>query len=177
MFQFLWERHLLPLNTLSNGTFRWPAVPWLVGTTPLPRWKCRTFFSCRPMWELYLSFDGDTSLLYSNCPASHCIYAMVKALRHPQSPKQTGIVFILSCLMSLCMIVWLRGKESACNAGGAGDANWVPGSGRSLGRGHDNPLQYSSMDWGAWHATVHSVVKSWTLSTHAHTFSKIGVSK
>ena len=171
-----YERDIYSLwthNTLSNGTFRWPGMPWLVGTTPLPQWKCHTFFSCPPMWELYLSFDSDTPLLYSNCPASHGTYAMVKALHPSQSPKQTGIVFILSRLMSLCMIVWLGDKESACNAGAAGDASWVPGSGRSLGRGHDNPLQYSclenTMGRGAWHAAVHSVVKSWTLSTqHAH---------
>ena len=38
---------------------------------------------------------------------------------------------------------WLRGEESACNAGGAGDAGSIPGSGRSLGGGDGNPLQYS----------------------------------
>ena len=35
------------------------------------------------------------------------------------------------------------GKESACNAGDTGDEGSIPGSGRSLGRGHGNPLQYS----------------------------------
>ena len=43
------------------------------------------------------------------------------------------------------------GKESACNAG---DPDSIPGFGRSLGEGNDNPLQYSclenSMDRGAW---------------------------
>ena len=42
------------------------------------------------------------------------------------------------------------GKESARNAGDVGS---IPGSGRSLGEGHGNPLQYSclgnSMDRGA----------------------------
>ena len=43
------------------------------------------------------------------------------------------------------------GKESSCSAGDLGS---VPGSGRSSGEGHGNPLQYSclenSMDspWG-----------------------------
>jgi len=58
---------------------------------------------------------------------------------------------------------WLRGKESACNAG---YADSIPGSGRSPGEGHGNPLQYSClenpMDRGAWWATVHGVTKSWT---------------
>ena len=43
------------------------------------------------------------------------------------------------------------GKESACSTG---DPALIPGSGRSPGGGHGNPLQYSclenSMDRGAW---------------------------
>ena len=52
------------------------------------------------------------------------------------------------------------GKESACNAGDPGS---IPGSGRSLGEGNGNPLQYSClenlMDRGAWQATVHGVAR------------------
>ena len=60
------------------------------------------------------------------------------------------------------------GKESACNEGDLGS---IPGSGRSPGGGHGNPLQYSClenpMDRGAWRATVHGVEKNWTpLITH-----------
>ena len=55
-------------------------------------------------------------------------------------------------------------KESACNAGDAGDVGSVPGSERSPGGGNGNPLQYSHlgnpMDRGAWRATVHSVTKN-----------------
>ena len=46
------------------------------------------------------------------------------------------------------------------------DMGSIPGSGRSPGGGHNNPLQYSclenSMDRGAWWATVHRVAKNWT---------------
>ena len=40
---------------------------------------------------------------------------------------------------------WLRGKESACNAGDPGS---IPGSGRFPGGGHSqgNPLQYSCLE-------------------------------
>ena len=52
------------------------------------------------------------------------------------------------------------GKEYACNAGDPGS---IPGSGRSTGEGHDNPLPYSGlgnpMDRGAWQATVHGVTE------------------
>ena len=41
-------------------------------------------------------------------------------------------------------------KESACNTRDPGS---VPGLGRSIGEGHDNPVQ-NPMDRGAWWATV-----------------------
>ena len=47
----------------------------------------------------------------------------------------------------------------------------IPGSGRSPGGGHGDPLQYSCLenpvDRGAWRATVHGLTESWTqLSMH-----------
>ena len=57
-------------------------------------------------------------------------------------------------------------KEPAFHAGDVGDMGSIPGSGRSWGEGHANPLQYSclenTMDRGAWRATIHKVAKSWT---------------
>ena len=50
------------------------------------------------------------------------------------------------------------GKESACNVGDMGS---IPGSGRSIGDGNGNPLQYSClgnpMDRRAWQAILHGV--------------------
>ena len=61
---------------------------------------------------------------------------------------------------------WLSGKESTCNAGAIRDTGSIPGSERSPGGKHGNPLQYSylenPMDRGAWKASVHGVEKSWT---------------
>ena len=55
-------------------------------------------------------------------------------------------------------------KESACNAGDAGELGLIPGSGSSPGRGNGNSLQYSClenpMDREALQATVHGVTKS-----------------
>ena len=46
------------------------------------------------------------------------------------------------------------------------DTGLIPGSGRSPGEGHDNPLHYSCLESpmgrGAWWATVHGVTKSRT---------------
>ena len=54
------------------------------------------------------------------------------------------------------------GQESACQS----RRPLIPGSGRSPGGGHSNPLQFSClenlMDRGAWRTTVHGVSKSWT---------------
>ena len=37
-------------------------------------------------------------------------------------------------------------KESACNAGNTEETGSIPGSGRSLGEGNGNPLQYSCLE-------------------------------
>ena len=51
----------------------------------------------------------------------------------------------------------------------AGDVSLIPGSGRSLGEGNGNTLQYSClgnlMDRGAWWATVRGVAKRHDLAT------------
>ena len=65
----------------------------------------------------------------------------------------------------ICIMVLLI-KNSPANAGDLRDVGLIPGSGRSPGGGHGNPLQYSClenpMDRGAWRATVHGVTKNWT---------------
>ena len=54
-------------------------------------------------------------------------------------------------------------KNSPANSGNLCS---IPGSGRSAGGGHGNPLQYSCLgnlkDRGAWWTTVHGVTESWT---------------
>ena len=57
-------------------------------------------------------------------------------------------------------------KNPPANVGDIRAVGSIPGSGRSPGEDHGNPLQYSclenSMDRGAWWPTVHGVAKSWT---------------
>ena len=54
-------------------------------------------------------------------------------------------------------------KNPSTNAGDVTDKISIPGSERSLGGGHGNPLQYSCqgnpLDGGAWQATVHGVAQ------------------
>ena len=71
-------------------------------------------------------------------------------------------------------------KNWSASAGDAKDVGSIPGSERSLGGWHGNPLQYSCLenptDRGAWWAIVHRVTKSRTqlqqLSTHACKWGK-----
>ena len=57
-------------------------------------------------------------------------------------------------------------KNLSANAGDVRDAGSIPGSGRSPGGKHDNPLQYSCLenptDREVWGDMVHRVAKSWT---------------
>ena len=56
-------------------------------------------------------------------------------------------------------------KNPPANAGDMRDVGLIPGSERSSGAGHGNPLSYfcleNPMDSGAWWVIVHSVAKSW----------------
>ena len=53
-----------------------------------------------------------------------------------------------------CELGFPSGSDSKESTSNAGDADLIPGSGRSPREGHVNPLQYSclenSMDRGAW---------------------------
>ena len=70
--------------------------------------------------------------------------------------------FIQHLKLPMALVV----KNLPVSAGDIIDVGSIPGSGRSPGGGHGNPLQYSClenpMDIGAWWATVHGVAKSWT---------------
>ena len=57
-------------------------------------------------------------------------------------------------------------KNPLVNAEEIRETGSIPGSGRSLGEGNGNPLQYSYLedpiDRGAWRAIVHGVTKNQT---------------
>ena len=61
-------------------------------------------------------------------------------------------------------------KNTAVNAGDAGDMGLISGLGRSLGEGNGNLLQYCCLrnptEGGAWWATVLGVAKSQTRLSH-----------
>ena len=90
--------------------------------------------------------------------------------------RQTFIGKVMSLLFNMLSRLVLVVKNLPATAGDIRNVDSIPGSGRSPGEGHENPLQYSclenAMNRGAWKATVHRVTKSQTqlkqLSTHTH---------
>ena len=73
--------------------------------------------------------------------------------------------FFLNTLLWEGFLGGLVVKNLPAIAGDVRDTGSTPGSGRSPGGGHGNPLQYSCgnpMDRGAWWATIHRGVKSQT---------------
>ena len=69
--------------------------------------------------------------------------------------------------------MWLSGKDYTCNAGDSRDAALVLGSGRSPGGGNGNPLEDSCLE-----KPMDSGAESQTqVSTHAHVYSEVTVSK
>ena len=117
------------------------------------------------------------------------LYAASPLSVWPFTSELTFLGFILIGLWGLNKIPLIKwhdmgfpvgasGKEPPANAGDLRNAASVPGSGRSPGRGHGNPLQYSClenpMDRGAWQSTVHRVAKSQTrLNDRACTFQSV----
>ena len=85
----------------------------------------------------------------------------------------------LSLLLFMGFPGGTSGKEPACQCRRHERLGFDPGSGRSPGGGHGNPLHCSCldnpMDGGTWRATVHGVTKSWTqlkrLSGHARPYN------
>ena len=76
--------------------------------------------------------------------------------------------FTYVVLFTLTITSWggylVKNQPANCQCRRLKRCRFVPGLGRSPGRGHDNPLQCSSlensMDRGVWWATVHGVTES-----------------
>ena len=103
----------------------------------------------------------------------------IKAWRIPWTVyKESNMTEWFSLLQFFKQIFWswiinewasqvvLMVKNLSASAGNVRNSGLIPGSGRSPGGLHGNPLQYSwldnPMDRGTWWATVHRVTKSQT---------------
>ena len=88
--------------------------------------------------------------------------AIIKKEKENMKTKQTTLEVNVSNSCLLTKII----SFSDSKAGDIRDGGSIPGSGRSPGEGHGNPLQYSylenPMNRGVWWATVNRVAKSQT---------------
>ena len=144
------EAESFPKPTTSAGTLQRASHVLL-----MPRWSNGFMMSSASShWEFRPRRRARVSQSPSPC----------RVLGFPSLPKRVWTSQVVLVVRNLSI-----------NAGDLRDMGLIPGSGRSPGGGHGNPLQYSClqnpMDRGAWWTTVHGVTKSQTwlkwLSTHA----------
>ena len=95
-----------------------------------------------------------------------CSLILASRCQPKDSFRLNSIDKILFCKVFQWASQALVVKSGPANATDLRDLGSIPGSGRSPGEGHGNPLQYSClenpMDRGAWWATVHRTAKSQT---------------
>ena len=118
------------------------------------------------------TFNGNTFnslvfwLIVDTCTSIYLVAFYILHELTSAYPAQHEAVSNMPSQKALGLPWWLSGKESACNAGDAGDTGSIPGLGRSPGGEHGSTLQHSClenpMDRGACWATVHGVTKSQT---------------
>ena len=95
----------------------------------------------------------------SNWGLLHCRW-ILNQLNYQEDFPQLQM-WIIQTHFHIALSRWCSGKESVCSAG---DPGLIPGLGRSPGEGNGSLHQYScletSMDRGAWQATVHVATES-----------------
>ena len=149
-------------SSLGSSCLRWSLSPTSVSFRlhPIPR----LVFSS--LWEK------------KNC-SLRFILDLCSLMRWPVGLRQPSFPWFLNYFEHLSSLsifdihsesqasqVALMVKSPPASAGDIRDMGLIPGSGRSSGRGNDNPLQYSCLenplDRGAWQAIFHRVAKSRT---------------
>ena len=108
------------------------------------------------------------NLFQNSARASLIVFSLLRlslSFTFISEPPYSGsyMAWLLSWLSLWAFLVAQRAKNLPAMWG---DPGLIPGSGRSPGEGHGNPLQYpcldNPMDRGAWRATVRRVTKSQT---------------
>ena len=134
-------------------------------------------------WHIFncINSSNETILKWSSIQtlvglASRIFRSSYKATleRETQALPPTLWIKYTRALINTAMVKILQVvKNPPAKAGELRDAGLIPGSERSPGGEHGNPLQYSClenpMDRGAWWATVHGVAKAKRWLSTAHT--------
>ena len=159
-----------------------PARCWWITSVPCHTFQWIKNYASFIVWESMIC----VSLLYLwkklSCPWSSfcsCVFSEFTAespvgysLKVTASLRQLSKVNNCDTFTLITILLWFGASQVAlvvknlpANAGDVRDMGLIPGSGRSPGGGHGNPLQYSCLKnplgRGAWGVIVHRVAKSW----------------
>ena len=131
-----------PFSKTPGGTYSCRALTSLINLiTAIITYQRRKQWQCCSVWVSTPLRPGGLLALSPNPTPTHVFFFLIP------SPQ-----------------VVLAIKSLPANAIDVRDTGSIPGSSRSPGGGHANPLQYSClenpMDRGAWQATVHRVTES-----------------
>ena len=137
-------------------------------------------FHSQTQMEQYLNHSSDQYFSSSTNNKVIILSLVVGTQRCIKSWQKRNIFLTGKCSLEECQLAYSVGKpvtpsevqgfpggsDGKASAYNAGDPGSIPGSGRSPGEGHGNPLQCSCLenpvDGGAWWATVHGVAKNQT---------------
>ena len=162
-----WRRQWHPTPVLLPGkSHGWRS---LEGCSPWGRWGSDTTERIPFHFSLSCIGEGTGNPLQCSCLENPRDVGAWWAAIYGVAQSQTQLKWLSSSSSNLvyrASQMSLMVKNLPANAGDIRDVGSIPGLGRSPGRGHGNPLQYSClenpMDRGAWQATVLGVAKSQT---------------
>ena len=108
--------------------------------------------------------EGTSNPLHCSCLERSMDRGAWQATAHEMAKSQTPLSDLHFHFTLMTYQAARAVKPLLANAGDARDSGSIPGSERSTGGGHGNPLQYSCWedptDTGAWWAAAHRVAKS-----------------
>ena len=162
-----WRRQWHPTPVLLPGkSHGWRS---LEGWSPWGRWGSDTTERIPFHFSLSCIGEGTGNPLQCSCLENPRDVGAWWAAIYGVAQSQTQLKWLSSSSSNLvyrASQMSLMVKNLPANAGDIRDVGSIPGLGRSPGRGHGNPLQYSClenpMDREAWQATVLGVTKSQT---------------
>ena len=183
---FLWELYLFARQTKIIIPKFWKGAGWSRKRTDAA-WASQNKFWIRAktMWFSSNNSKPHTSMTHGRLPpVQKCRWVTARETGHPhcghfcldaadlklqlQDSNIQGELFTCSSFPKASLVA-----QTVESAGNAGDLGLNPGSERSPGEGHGNPLQYSClenhMDGGAWRARPHRVAESDTTERLIHT--------
>ena len=154
-----------PPGTSVHGTSQTRILEWVVISFSRGSFLDPPDPGIEPVSPASPALQADSLPLVPLMKPSVCVSSLVNVLTSwaCSSICEMGMDTFISRASQVVLVV----KNLPASVGDIRNLGSIPVSGRSLGGGHGNPLQYSCLenpiDRGAWRTTVHGVAKSQTL--------------